>query len=393
MLLIVHADFTYSRVYYYITPSPNVTCPQNLCITLSQFAANFSSYHSKNTNLFLIFISGNHILDIELSVAYADNFTMAVDAQDNELVFVECTNQTGRFDISETTFASIKGLHFIGCGDNTVTQVDQFILEDVIFQDAKGRGPALVLNVVAAASIMKSSFLSNTNGNRSEHHINITAFEDVLNSEYFSSMFSTNLTYGGALYTAYSNVMIDNTKFDRNSAPMGTAISVFDGSISISNSQFVNNHATSAFSRYFNFGAILLFDSYALIDSSKFIHNIASVGGVLVVVHSSSLHIARSTFSYNRASYGGVIATSDSLFSITNSTFSNNSAAECGGVIYSNYVSSFNTTSSIFINNGAAVDGGVMCIDGSSFDITSSTFTNSGANDSGGVMYLSLIHI
>ena len=44
-----------------------------------------------------------------------DNFSMTKDAQDNETVFVECTSHSGRFDINGTTFASIKGLHFIGC--------------------------------------------------------------------------------------------------------------------------------------------------------------------------------------------------------------------------------------------------------------------------------------
>ena len=60
--------------------------------------------------------------------------------------------QSGRFILNETTFALVKGLHFIGCGGNTVTQVKQFILEDTIFHGVEGRGTALVLNEVADVS-------------------------------------------------------------------------------------------------------------------------------------------------------------------------------------------------------------------------------------------------
>ena len=44
-------------------------------------------------------------------------------------MFVECGSQSGMFNISETTFAMIKDPHFIGCGRNGVSQVEQFIVE------------------------------------------------------------------------------------------------------------------------------------------------------------------------------------------------------------------------------------------------------------------------
>ena len=125
--------------------------------------------------------------------------------QDNETVSVECINQLGRFDVNETTFASIRGLHFTGCGGNTTNQVDRFVLEDTIFQGVEGRGTALVLNVVSTASIVRSAFISNTNGSRFKHHINFAALKDVssgygLLSSSISA--SADLTYSGALYIA-----------------------------------------------------------------------------------------------------------------------------------------------------------------------------------------------
>ena len=108
----------------------------------------------------------------------------------NGTVFIECSSQLGKFTISETTFATvtIMGLHFIGCGDNRVSQVEQFIVEDTIFEGVEGRDTALVLNEVTAAGIAASSFLSNTHGSSFQHY-NIPRHprkEDILNYLYLN---------------------------------------------------------------------------------------------------------------------------------------------------------------------------------------------------------------
>ena len=75
------------------------------------------------------------------------------DKGGNGTAFVECSSQSGRFNISETIFAAIQGLHFIGCGCNRVSQVEQFIIEDAILQGAEGRGTVLMLNEVNSGTI------------------------------------------------------------------------------------------------------------------------------------------------------------------------------------------------------------------------------------------------
>ena len=82
---------------------------------------------------------------------------MTKDIEGNGSVFVECGSQSGRFNISETILATIKDLHFVGCGGNRVSQVEQFIVEESIFEGVEGRGTALVLNEVTDASIERSS--------------------------------------------------------------------------------------------------------------------------------------------------------------------------------------------------------------------------------------------
>ena len=153
-------------VQYHIRPSVSVGvhCPGDLCLTLAQFAANSTGYLGNETNISLSFLPGNHSLDGELSLSHADNFSMTKVIGGNGTVFVECGSQSGRFNISETTFATIKGLHFVGYGGNKVSQVEQFIVEDTIFEGVQGRGTALVLNEVNDASVAKNPFLSNTRG-------------------------------------------------------------------------------------------------------------------------------------------------------------------------------------------------------------------------------------
>ena len=137
-LFLVCADsaYCYSQTNYYIRPSEslNVHCPGDPCLTLAEFATNSTSYLGNETNISLSFLPGILGLDRELSLSHADNFSMTINTGGNGSVFVECGSQPGRFNISETTFATIRGLHFIGCGDNRVSQVEQFIVKDRVWK-------------------------------------------------------------------------------------------------------------------------------------------------------------------------------------------------------------------------------------------------------------------
>ena len=82
-----------------------------------------------------------------------------MESQDSEVVvIIECASLSARFVGNETTFVSIKSLYFICCGSNTVTRVEELVVEDIIFQgvEGEGRGTALVLYEVMSAKIVKS---------------------------------------------------------------------------------------------------------------------------------------------------------------------------------------------------------------------------------------------
>ena len=306
LFLLVCADSANSQVHYHITPSLNVHCPGDRpCLTLPQFVADSTSYVylSNETNISLSFLPGNYSLDRELSLSHADNLSMRKGIGSNGTVFVECGSQSGRLNISEITLTTIRDLHFIGCGGNRISQVEQFIVEDTIFQGVKGSSTALVLNEVTDASIVRCSFLSNAHASTFEHQTNST----FRTAEVFLSQSSV----GGALYAAFSNVSIDSSKFTDNTAEIG--------------------------------GALFAHNSSLHIVGSTYSYDRASFGGVMTTSE-SSVNIDKSTLSRNRAEvYSGVMTTYRDSFCISGTTFINNSAAYFGGVMITNS-SLFNIT-------------------------------------------------
>ena len=379
---LVYADSANShwQAHYYITPSTSVHCPGDPCLTLPQLAANLASYLRNETNVSLSFLPGNHSLDGELSLSHADNFSMTKCMGGNGTVFVECGSQSGRFNISETTFAMIKDVHYVGCGGNRVSQVEQFIVEDTIFEGVEGRGRTLVLNEVTDAKIARSSFLSNVHASTFEHHDFLIYDQEILNYLYLNR--NSSFAVGGALYTAFSNVSIVGSKFIDNRAEIGGALFAHNSSLHVVGSTYSYNKASFA-------GAMITFESSIDIKNSNFNENVAMIHGGVMIAYRDSFNIHSTTFTSNSANselaHGGVMMIYDSSFNITSSTFTNNSAAaDDGGVIYTSD-SSFNITSSIFTNNSAAF-GGVIQTSDSSFNIISNTFSNNRAS-SGGIMY------
>ena len=150
---------------------------------------------------------------------YANNFSMTNN--NDEAVFVECSSQLARLDISETMITSIKGLYFTGCTNNRVSKVKQLTIEDTIFQGVKGSDTALILNATTAV-IVNCTFLLN-------EHSRLAPSD--------SAKQNGSMIIGGALFAAISNIRIDKTNFGGNKSPLCVAISVLSCNVSITNSQ------------------------------------------------------------------------------------------------------------------------------------------------------------
>ena len=360
LFFLVCTDSAYSQAHYYIRSSLNVHCPGNPCLTLAQFVADSASYLSNETNISLFILPGNHSLDRELSLSHADNFSMTKNTGGSGTVFVECGSQSGRFNISDITFAAIKGLHFIGCGGNIVSNVEQFIIEDTIFQGMqKGKGTALVLNKVSNTSIGQSYFLSNT----ILQYSNFTR-----NQNYFYLTGNISLADAGALHAVFSNVLIVNTTFTHNSAEFGGALLAHNSSLRIIGSTYSYNYA--------NFGGVIATsDSSVDIDNSTFSLNTANISGGVMTTFRDSIRIYGAVFTNNIAGEdSGVMMMEESSFSIARSTFSGNTAGKSAGVIFASNCA-FSIIQCTCTNNAASFNS-FMLADNSWFTITNSTFAN-----------------
>ena len=379
VLFVVCANFSISDAkYYYIIPSLNVSCPQEPCLTLSQFATNISQYDGNNSDVTLSFQSGNHSLAIELSVANVGNFSMITGIQDDDTAFIRCVGRSGRFHVRDSTFVWVKGLHFIGCGSNKIVKVKKFILEDATFLGVSlGWWGSLVLNRIANASIIRNSFLLNSCttyyiGHGGAIYATDSSFSVV--DSYFANI---SVAYqGGVVYSRNSEFIITSSKFANNRAPKGGVIYSSSSLFNISNSSFVNNSASCD-------GSCDTLQSSSSRDTS-------AKGGVLYATVHSSFSITFSIFIRNRAdNEGGVLYVENySLFDITTSIFTHNNASKFGGIMYI-YESSFNFTNNTVEYNAALLTGAVMCISQSSFtcNIIASTFAKNYAYSSAGVIW------
>ena len=364
LILLVGAVSAQSEVHHYITPSPDIPCPSDPCLTLSQFADNSNNY---TRYISLIFLPGNHSLNGELILSGVVNFSM--EPHNNETVMIECPSQSERFIVNETTFVAIKGLHFIGCGGNTVTSVEKFNIENTIFQGVagEGRGTALVLREVNFIKITDCSFISNTPGVNSERHY---AREFIKNSSILRELGLEEddlISVGGALLITSSSVSVNNAKFVFNEAEIGGVMLAYKSIITVI-------QCTYSYNRALHGGVMATIDGSFNISSSTFMNNSATLAGGVMVTSDGLFHITNSSFTNNHAvERGGVMATAYGSFTITYSIFTSNKA-NVGGVIISEHVRLFNINYSSFNNNTADRHGGIMFTLQCSTQITGSTF-------------------
>ena len=359
-----------------VIPSPDAPCNETelQCLTLSQIANSSSDYLVANMTLH--FLPGEHSLDSTLLIKNSDSlYASSLDSN----VTIACSHSSASFEFSNISVVHISGLTFTGCTGNKFININQLTLEDSKFigdKDSTINGPAVEL-IESSAKLIRTE-LSHYYGSRvtsllCENGDHWLAEDDFLYGENFIDNIAVSATAGGAIVSTHSNVIIDGSVFEGNSAQAGGAIFAEQQSnITIINSTFVGNQATALQShQYCYFG-----------------------GGVLYSDDGSSVTIQDSMLERNTAHWlGGVVATSlhGSVIVITNSDFISNSANYLGGVLYNGEYSDTIITDSAFTNNSAYYDGGVLGVSHAAFaviSITNSEFTNNSANRFGGVLGL-----
>ncbi|WP_455645021.1 hypothetical protein [Methanosphaera sp.] len=180
--------------------------------------------------------------------------------------------------------------------------------------------------------------------------------------------------------TNYGTLIIENSTFTNNRAEttsrfIGGSITN-NGTLSILNSEFSNNFAA--------YGAsINTYGTTNILNSTFSNDYVQTVGGS--IYHSrGSMSVENSQFIKNRATSGGAIYNARGTLIVNNTQFINNTAATFfGGAIYSTGVT--NTTNSQFIENHARKDGGAI-LNTNNFTAVNCLFNSNYAEENGGAI-------
>lgn len=215
-------------------------------------------------------------------------------------------------------------------------------------------------------------------------------------------------TTGGAIYSSYSTVSINDTTFQGNSAGFGGAIYNVAGDLTFNNTTFAGNEAEASGGAI---GSVASTGSASLIiNDSTFDDNTAERGGA--IYNSGDVELYESTLSSNEAtlSGGGIYSTGDLI--IRESTFDDNTAYQSGGGIFNegaavvdfttfkdntaeteegggikNYRATLTVGNSLFHHNMAQAEEGGGIENTGVATIENSTFSANGAATDGGGIY------
>ncbi|MFA7659205.1 MAG: hypothetical protein WCY19_07210 [Candidatus Gastranaerophilaceae bacterium] len=211
---------------------------------------------------------------------------------------------------------------------------------------------------------------------------------------------------GGAIdNTAASVTQITNSDFNSNYAINGGAIFV-NGKTGISNSSFTGNGIDSSGPTitakggaiFNNTDSSAIFDRILTLTGTSFYNNIAVNGGAIYISPNTSTTttINNGTYSNNAATnFGGAIYNGTGTTNITGATFTDNGSLTIGGTtyktisggaIYNGSGYALTLTDSTFSNNSATTSGGAIYNDGT-INISGSSFDDNAAASSGGAIY------
>lgn len=285
-------------------------------------------------------IYGNATLNCNNS-NFIDNY--AVDSGSSIVV------ETGKLNLYNSYITS----KIVAKAGQIMGSIDaQLYLENITFANTTATYSPAIYLVGSKIRIIDSKFI-NLKANLTAGAMSLREGGElyIRNCEFINTTSSRN---AGAIYvdiTGYyaqneGNVTIIDSKFNDTSSEFGGAYVQLGGQLWLSNSEFINNHAT------LNGGAIYLSFTETEINNCTFesngvgiIENHSSYGGA-IFSDMSTLNISDSKFFNNVATAGNAIYAYDTSFNINGSTFKNNTNA-----IFSVFTKKYNIDESNVFNN------------------------------------------
>ena len=386
-----------STIVYVIPDASQVPCLQHQCETLSHLASR--SDLSKMPNITISFLPGNHILSDRFVISDIHELALASSTAATLTVTILC-RKFGTFTIERVDKVNIHGIG-LSCSRITFIEIKNLTISDSLFNT---KDDTTLTTRGTSMHIFRSSFRGNAShsspmfgqgGTIKSTNSTITIRE--------SSFIGSSAKEGGVIYADLdSKLNIHTCSFDRNKAVKGGAIRVSGGSsVSIIQSIFTNNIAEEG-------GALSIEQSNVTLEGSVFDNNTATTsgsstlmgdGGAIFVCGQSNLSIIASDISNNSAVYGGGLFARYCKIFVQRSIISDNHATHFGGGMYSSEnlegaalptdmitnTESENdshqcniviTSSSRIINNYAKENGGGLYSSGRFLSLEESIFSN-----------------
>ena len=343
---------------YHIIPSVSDFCPEEPCLTLSQFADNSNIYTDSNTTT-LIFTSGTHSFKHKslVSIEYIDTISMlSYTSSTISLLWVSFTSVVNVF---------ISNLTFIHC-NLQFDSVETLAVENCTFFN----NTLTVLELErSSAYITNSLFISNSGS------------PQILTINNSSHSYSTG---AAIIMRSLSTFVCKNCSFYSNHADVGGVVfAKLHSNLTFINCSFVANSARKH-------GGVLYSEKFCTVSihNCSFHNNLAINRGGVFALTQTNIFIKMCAFSDSESKEGGVIYAEMGLFmaAISGSNFTNNLASSMGGVLRANHINVTISDYSKFTNNVAALNGGVMYIDSGHVRVRDSIFSNCTAKDNGGVI-------
>lgn len=395
---------------YCITASTNDSHNAS-CLTLSQFAANFQSVCADNSTVRLYLQTGNHSLNVSLSISDVHFFSMESTTLNSLETTIDCV-YSGRMTFESVTIVQVSNLTFKGCTSTEVVATKLFRLQDIVAlgRDSSGvkrLGTALIVNG-SKVDIVNAFFSGFTGSLWDLHRVKAQKYIKLNHTQ-----------VGGAIVSSHSNIMILESTFQDNTAQLGGSVFVqFKSNITILNCQFLSHNLScelyhcyggvifsdysSVSIRNCNFssntfyhsdsqgitrgGVFASFCGSAVIQESRFSDSLATFGGTLFLRY-SNIHISNTMFSKNVAqSFGGVAYIKNCRVNVSNVEFVGNTALKSGGSIWTEKAS-LTVGNSSFIENSAGVGGTIKMSNGAKLTINTCNFTSNRASSTGAVIF------
>ena len=348
MLLCCHVHLV-QCVVNYIMSSEDSQCPpaglQMTCSTLQQFTYNTENFSSDS--LTLIFQQGWHTLHSELMAINSSEFLMYAESEN---AWINC-DSIGYLNMYNVTRVLISNLTLIGCGENTLQEVNILTICNTIFQGSNDSGAALFL-LNSIAKITGSSFVSNTG-----------TYRFPLDDFFYQG--DDYKRVGGAIAAYQSQLWITRCTFHGNSAEVGGAAFIEETTMVIISTTFESNFARPRINSKqvsLTGGAVVVhYSSFVSVKDSAF-HNssgLTNLQGVFFVGFYSVILVHRCLFT---ASKGSVFDVVKSNLTDYNSIYKNNNSTD-GAVLNARWYSNMTYINCQFTNNHASFQGGVLYAD------------------------------